>query len=173
MGDKEVNVSYERFVVGYAVFYTVYVVLLLLLIGYYTPRDPWIYFFVVQSSAMTLAIIVDHLAPNFVAGTTHAPIFLVVRPLLMALLATHLIGLGVVTKHYGDSKVMFDWVFIVLCVMQVALFASIGMIRVNIGGGRSATTTTAARFNFEIPILTRFAGDLDAVRKRVMFERDM
>lgn len=170
--NSQVNVSYERFVVGYLVFYTVYAVLLVLLIGYYTPREPWIYAFLCIVSLTALAIVVDHLAPNFVKATERAPVFLAVKPFISALTAVHLIGLGMVTNDYSKKNVLYNWVFVVMCIMNTALFAGIGMIRVDINSAPDATKT-GTRFAFNLPILDRLTDNLYAQRKRMQFEEDM
>jgi hypothetical protein len=170
MGASAVNVSYEWFVVANAVFYVVYVVLLLLLLRYYIPQDPWIYFFFFQTTFTTLVIVVNHLAPEFVKTTERAPIFLVVKPLVLALTVVHLIGLGITTKHYSDKNVSFVWVFVLLCILQTALFGCIGLVRISIA---TPLKTTSANFNYEIPILTRLNQDMHSAWSRMEFEKSL
>jgi hypothetical protein len=164
---RPVNVTVEKFVVGYFVYYVIYIVLLFLLLAYYTPRDAWIWFFLVQATFVAIVIIIQQLAPDFVEINARVPIFMAVKPVGLLTEALHLVGLGMVTNHYGNEDAAFWWIFPTLVLMQTLKYASLGFVRVSFGrtsgtrdGDDSNIVTT-----YSIPIAAHLRDSLNTWRR--------
>jgi hypothetical protein len=175
-GDKRrpINITFERFVVGFFAYYVIYVVLLFMLLVYFTPMDAWVWFFVIQSTMVAIVIIVQQLAPNFVELSASVPIFMAVKPVVFVTEIVHNVGLGIVTEMYGKDDASFWWIFPLLITMQCFKFLSLGLVQVDLVHAET-TTPTQSRFKttYSIPIATHIHHNFEQWRRAAIVQNAM